>query len=100
MRDEEGHMKWCCVGFNNMSGEVGKRGAAVLVDASVASETPRFLVQFRAVDAEAHTRFPDDVPISLVMEIGIKFCPWCGTLLGEFYASGAARISHPELRIR
>lgn len=38
MRDEEGHMKWCCIGFENMSGEVGKRGAAVLVDASVASE--------------------------------------------------------------
>jgi hypothetical protein len=92
-------MKWCCIGFENMLGQAGRRGPAILVDASREHEPPRFFVQFRAVAQGTNAHFPDDVPISLVTEIGIKFCPWCGMSLAQFYAASARQLSRPELRV-
>lgn len=50
MRNERGFMRWCCAGFENMSGRGGSRGVAVLVDASCEFERPRFFIQFRATN--------------------------------------------------
>ena len=93
-------MKWCCIGFENMLRQAGKRGVAVIVDATRRSGRPEFFLQMRAVDAGAVAQFPDDIPVSLVTEVGIQFCPWCGVSLAEFYAVSAEQVSRPELRIR
>jgi hypothetical protein len=93
-------VKWCCIGFENMVGQAGTRGVAVLIDGSRGSVPPDFFIQFRALDTSVPPPFSSDVPISVVMEIGIQFCPWCGALLREFYAESAVQVSHPELKIR
>lgn len=92
-------MQWCCIGFENMWERVGKRGAAILIDASDQASMPGFFVQFRAVDTGIEPKLPDDAPVSVVTEIGIAFCPWCGVSLREFYGTIAARISRSEFRI-
>ncbi len=77
-------MRWCCVGFQSHVEAAGRRGMSIILDTSDESD-PRFVIQHRAVDHEAPAPEFSDVPVSLVTESRIAFCPWCGTMLKEFY---------------
>ena len=58
-----------------------------------------FILQHRALE-------PDDTgpknhpgPISIVSEMHIHFCPWCGRSLQEFYRPRLAEMVRPGFKI-
>jgi hypothetical protein len=90
-------MKWCCTIFHGWFGEAGKRGLAVFV-ATRGHAEPAFILQFRALDPggrEPHT----DAPLSLVSQIHIHFCPWCGADLKERYRDTIRELDKSELQV-
>ena len=92
-------MEWCCLGFEGNYGNAGNRGAAVLVGKTY-SGNPEFTLQFRAVDPRDETNVQSSSgPLSLVMDVGLKYCAWCGVLLGDHYESMVDRLYRPGLRV-
>ena len=92
-------MRWCCPQFEGLMSFAGKRGFAIIVDAS---KKPRLkiMIQFRCWDAGAE---PSDIPQDLTLmsaeEVGIQFCPWCGVRLREWYDDSLYTYSRPDLRV-
>ena len=95
-------MKWCCVQFQSYIEYAGRRGLAIIVEASNQSD-PRFTIQFRATDVDDEPpRFAEGYngPLSLSTETGIQFCPWCGKFLKKWYGRRVSKFSRPDLLIR
>lgn len=89
--------KWCCMGFEGNYQAAGERGFAVLVGKE------GFLIQVRLVaQNEAHRLKiePQDIAVSLVNQIGMRFCPWCGANLAKFYGNRLQELERPEYPIR
>lgn len=53
----------------------------------------QFFLQFRALEAGAE-RLPlaVEMPISLVAQVMIGFCPWCGKRLERYYRKQVERL--------
>jgi hypothetical protein len=77
-------MKWCCPTFEGWFNEAGNRGLAVVVD-QTATAAPLFLLQHRSVDVDDEGPKHHPHPLTLVSQVGILFCPWCGANLAAFY---------------
>jgi hypothetical protein len=92
-------MRWCCAGFSNNVQMAGERGFSVIVEASE-NAAPEFIVQHRAVNLGTEFPVVSDVAISLVSDMRIAFCPWCGVSLGAFYGNSAKEIARNDLRVR
>jgi hypothetical protein len=45
-----------------------------------------FSIEFFAFDPEQKL-LPHTFPISTQMSLGMRYCPWCGTALDDFYSS-------------
>ena len=69
-------MKWCCLGFEGNYGEAGKRGTGILVGRDFEGRA-EFTLQYRAVDKGNEQSVTSQNPISLVVDLGMRFCPWC-----------------------
>ena len=91
-------MKWCCSVFENRYELAGERSIAVLIDEDPSGD-PDFLVQARAFDHGSEPPLNVPVPMSLVLETGIQFCPWCGADLKKWYGKYAHQLSRPNLRV-
>ena len=86
-------MKWCCQGFQASYGQRHERGLFVYVLPPVAGATqePSFHIGFRALERDRQASFSDAVKgrlvgcMSLDGSKGMRYCPWCGTPLSEFY---------------
>jgi len=91
-------MEWCCETFEGWFQQAGKRGAGVFARVRRDS-TASFILQFRALDrgeaAPAHT----ESPMTLVSDIHILYCPWCGTNLQKKYASCVRKVDRSELSV-
>jgi len=75
----------------------GSRGFGVFVSTRDGSE-PAFILQHRAVDAEVPT--PNtEYPVSLVSDVQMQFCPWCGTKLKDWYRNALKDLDRSELRV-
>ena len=74
--------KWCCAEFQARCYQPGKRedGLGIVFVSSTKAGT-RSHLEYRRPD-----RKPSD-PIA-ADGIGLKFCPWCGRNLADWYASG------------
>jgi hypothetical protein len=62
----------------------------------------RFLIQSRAVAKQDQERLKiasADVPVALLTETGLAFCPWCGVNLARFYRKRLAELDRPGLSI-
>ena len=89
-------MKWCCPGFEGNFENAGRRGLSVFF--ANADGIGMFLVQARAVEpGVTETGFAG--PISLVIETGIRFCPWCGRNLKSWYQASLSELTRSDLRI-
>jgi hypothetical protein len=92
-------MKWCCLGFEGNYEMFGQRGLSVLAQKEdLGIQKPAFFMQVRAVSAEDQSRLqglPSDIPFSLVTQIGIRFCPWCGKNLQRFYGKAIDSLHRP-----
>jgi hypothetical protein len=58
-----------------------------------------FLIQHRALDADTRPPEFSPSPLSLVSDLIIQFCPWCGTRLDQFYRDTQAQIDRTDLKL-
>jgi hypothetical protein len=75
---------WCCASFRNRYSLGGKRGVAVVY--GVSDGELQFFLQFRAVKAGVERLSgASEVPLSLLEQVLIDFCPWCSKRLERYY---------------
>jgi hypothetical protein len=91
-------MRWCCAGFQAACQAAGERSIAVLIDEDDQGN-PEFFLQARAFDAGTEPELNVATPMSLVIQKGLQFCPWCGTRLQQWYRRHARELKRPALRI-
>jgi hypothetical protein len=90
-------LQWCCKGFEWYYQQAGERDFAMLVGRDEQGD-PVFILQHRAIrmgDSLEST----EVPLSLVSETRILFCPWCGRSLVRWYRKAIDQLARPGLRI-
>ena len=75
-------VKWCCGVFKGWFEAAGERGIGILVE----------------LDDEGPKDHPR--PVTLVAELRIQFCPWCGHSLVDVYSKVADVMARPHLRQR
>lgn len=89
--------EWCCPGFEAAFGAAGRRGIGVRLASSGTGF--KVFVQMRCADFGKERAVRADTaetPITLVEDVPISFCPWCGRKL-TFYKSRAQSMIRPEL---
>lgn len=90
-------MKWCCMGFEGNYQMAGSRGFGVFVSTRDGLE-PVFILQHRSIDPGAPT--PNtEYPISLVSDVQMQFCPWCGVKLKDWYRNALKDLDRSELKV-
>jgi hypothetical protein len=79
---------WCCSFFEDGVMRRGQGGIAIAI-ASDENVGLGFIMESRAVNLgdEKQIRYQGDAKVYAKTAQGIKFCPWCGTSLQDFYAS-------------
>lgn len=90
-------MKWCCMGFEGNFQMAGERGFGVFVYRRDGQEAC-FILQHRAVD-QGVVIATTERPVSMVSDIQVQFCPWCGVKLSDFYRNRLLELDRSELRI-
>lgn len=92
-------MKWCCTVFKERYSEAGDRSFAILVGRNREGE-PEFILQHRSVDkgAEGDVR-SETSNISLVSDIHILYCPWCGRKLHSWYGKYVDELYRPGFKV-
>lgn len=96
-------IKWCCVGFEGHYGEAGRRSTGILVGRD-SQGRPQFTLQFRAVDKGNERSVSAataglEIPISLVVDVGMQYCPWCGRDLEKWYGNVVEALFRPDFKI-
>jgi len=90
-------MNWCCGSLEGCHSNVGCRGISVFVDDG--DGLPAFVLQARALQVEDSDALPNmTIPLTVVSELTIVFCPWCGTKLDEHYESTWPELLRSDLR--
>lgn len=96
-RKESETMRFCCVGFEEHVRYAGERGFAVFStlyeDGDVA-----YIVQHRVMNPDANAPVTSS-PLSLIGEMHIRFCPWCGQNLKRIYGTDSS-IMRSDLKLR
>lgn len=88
-------MKYCCPGFQAQFQNTGARGFAVFYESGDLGG-PLFVLQHRLFDL-GRERIHDVAPsVTLVDQVGIQFCPWCGRRLEKWYRKDLERLKRPE----
>ena len=90
-------MKWCCMGFQGNFQIAGSRGFGIFVSTKDGSE-PSLILQHRSLD-ERSSAPNRNYPISLVTDVRIQFCPWCGVRLKQFYWDSYRELDRSDLRV-
>lgn len=91
-------MKWCCLGFEGFYGNAGQQGAAILVGRDY-SGYPEFTLQYRVVDEGEQITINSEKPVASVVDVGIQYCPWCGSHLYTWYGTHVDILYRPHLKI-
>jgi hypothetical protein len=90
-------MTFFCGAFKSNFEMAGCRGFgvfSVLLD----KDNVAYIVQHRAVENVESFHLTTTSPVSLISEMHITFCPWCGKLLEQVYGSNPA-IMRPDLKL-
>ncbi len=90
-------MKWCCMGFEGHVSSAGSRGSAIFASSRDGQE-PDFILQFRATDPGSQIQKTDSM-VSLITDLHIQFCPWCGVNLKQWYRDTFREFDRPELQV-
>lgn len=92
-------MKWCCVGFKGNYEQAGQRGTSILVGRDSLG-APEVTLQCRVVDKGQEGAIDcDNYPISIVTDLRIVFCPWCGRNVEKWYRKEVDTLFRPDLKI-
>jgi hypothetical protein len=90
-------MRFCCRAFEYWHGMAGTRGFGAFA-AEMQGAAATFIIQHRALDSDGNPPAFTASPLSLVSDLVIQFCPWCGVKLDEFYLS-VEQISRTDLKL-
>jgi hypothetical protein len=85
------------MGFQGHFEEAGSRGSAIFVSMREPLR-PLFIFQFRAIEIGAVVPTSEG-RISLVTDVQIQFCPWCGANLIKWYGKFLKELDKSELQI-
>lgn len=91
-------MKWCCPAFEGWYEAAGERGFAILVERDSAGK-PEFILQHLAFDREVESLPETEFPMSVVSEVRIGYCPWCGRQLDKWYGKYVDDLYRAGLKI-
>ena len=84
------------MGFQAHYNLAGSRGLASLIDRDRQGELI-FILQIRCVDKGEVFAYTE-IPVMLVEDHRIQFCPWCGVNLGSFYKNIDEKFLRPGFR--
>lgn len=90
-------MKWCCVGFEGNFQMAGSRGFSIFVSTKN-RQNPVFIMQHRTLDPGVAIPNTEQA-LTIVSDIQISFCPWCGTDLHKFYRKRYQELDRHELEV-
>ena len=90
-------MKWCCIGFKGNIQMAGLRGYSIFVS-SMNRMNPVFIMQHRTLDPGAGIPKTEQA-LTIVSDIQISFCPWCGVDLHRFYRKHYQELDRSELDV-
>jgi hypothetical protein len=90
-------MKWCCATFRGWFDEAGNRGFAIVVEQSTTTQ-PSFSLQHRSVEMDDEGPKQHPRPLTLVSQLGIIYCPWCGVELRKFYGADVGQMERPTYK--
>jgi hypothetical protein len=90
-------MKWCCMGFQGNFEMAGSRGFGIFVSTRDSPERD-FILQHRALDKDSPS-LNASYPVSLVSDVHIQVCPWCGVRLREFYPKTYTELDRSDLKV-
>lgn len=76
----------------------GMRGFGTFA-AEIGSTPASFIIQHRALDSGASAPAFSPSPLSLVSDLVVQFCPWCGVKLDEFYRGQERQIDRTDLKL-
>ncbi len=92
-------MKWCCVGFKAHYQQAGQQGSSILVGRD-SLDAPEVTLQCRVVDSGQEGSITSEKhPVSIVTDIRIVFCPWCGRNAEKWYRKEVDNLFRPDLKI-
>jgi hypothetical protein len=92
-------VNWCCEAFKNSYDLAGDRSIAVLVD-RCSDGGPEFILQSRAFEkGQEPPDLSTAVPMSLMTESHMQFCPWCGRNLAKWYRKAIDVLIRPGFKI-
>lgn len=89
-------MKWCCSVFQGWYENGGQRGMAIAAK-HTGQNTIKFFLQSRAIDGGVSKLPITDFPISVITQLGIDYCPWCGRELQRWYGKYSIQLATPHL---
>lgn len=89
-------MRWCCAQFQGWHAESGQRGLGVFARKMPEGDSA-FVLQHRAAEPNVRVITDPVAPFSIVAEIGIQYCPWCGVRLLEWYRQDLRMLERPDL---
>jgi hypothetical protein len=75
----------------------GSRGLGVFVSTRDGSD-PALILQYRATDPGARIPYTE-LPMSLVTDVHVQFCPWCGVRLHKWYRNVLRSLDRSELKV-
>ena len=93
-------MTFCCSGFAFLYERAGSRGFGLIVNRRSNGEVS-YILQSRAVARGEETLIsaPPSVAMSLVSQLGMTFCPWCGNTLDTWYGAQDIGKTNREMLI-
>ena len=91
-------MKWCCLVFKGWYEDAGERSFGILIGRNREGE-PEFILQHRAVDKGMEKMIFSETEISLVSDIHILYCPWCGRELHKLYGKHVDELHRKGFKV-
>ncbi len=88
------------MGFEGLHGLAGRRGFGLVVG-SRPDQTVSFILQHRAVESGEEDRLKaEGCAVSLVSELRLQFCPWCGRNLLKWYGAEVGKVINDQFLMR
>ena len=91
-------MEWCCIGFKSRYEAAGQNGSAILIGRDTLN-APEFILQYRAVDIGKESHIQSDISASIIVDVRIVFCSWCGVNLEKWYGKHIDSLYREGLEI-
>ena len=85
-------MRWCCMPFENLYKDEGNRGFSVVPSNEYSEDEYKFILKCRVVDFGSEHTVKADVPVSIISNMPITYCPWCGKNLKKWYGKSIEEL--------